>query len=369
MRELLAQLARGERLDAAAWTRLATEAGLEELAQRADALRRSLQPDGTVGFVIDRNLNYTNVCTARCSFCAFYRSPGDPEGYVLEHDEIFRKVEETLELGGSGILMQGGLHPELPLVWYERLLLELTRRYAIHLHCFSPPEVLNLARLSGLSTRTVLERLKAAGLGSLPGGGAEILVDSFRRRRTSKCTGREWLRVMEEAHGLGISTTATMVLGLGETVEERLGHFELLRTLQARTGGFVSFIPWTFQPDHTALGRAVRERLPVSEYLRWLALSRLYLECIPHLQVSWLTQGLEAARRALHGGADDLGSVMIEEQVVSAAGAGHRAQEETLRRLIVEEGFLPRLRDGAYREVRQRLEAPTPRGLIPPSKG
>jgi cyclic dehypoxanthinyl futalosine synthase len=349
--QLLEELDGGRRLEDGQFRRLATEESSEVLRACADRTRARFHPDGVVGYVVDRNVNYTNVCTASCTFCAFYRRPGDPEGYVQSFDEIYRRVEETLALGGSGVLMQGGLHPELPLDWYERLLRELKRRYGIYLHCFSPPELLNLSRLSGKPVDEVLCRLKEAGLDSVPGGGAEILVDAFRRRRATKCTGVEWLGVMETAHRLGLPTTATMVIGLGETVDDRLGHLELVRALQDRTGGFVAFIPWTFQPDNTALGRAIPGRVPLEEYLRWLALARLHLDNVRNLQVSWLTAGLEGAGLGLRSGANDLGSVMIEENVISPAGARHRANEAGLRQVIVDAGFVPGVRNAGYRRL------------------
>lgn len=321
------------------------------LRELADQRRRSLHPDGVVTYVIDRNLNYSNVCTCVCNFCAFARSLGEEGGYVLEYDEIFRKVEETLRLGGSGILMQGGLHPELPLEWYTTLLAELKRRYGIHLHCFSPTEVYGLSEVTGRSWRDVLEALVAAGLDSMPGGGAEILVDDVRRKRRSKVGADEWLEIMEIAHELGLPTTATMMIGHGESLEHRLRHLERIRALQDRTGGFVAFIPWNFQPDSTPLGRLVPQRTGASEYLRWLAISRVYLDNIRNLQVSWLTQGLDVGQEGLRWGANDLGSTMIEENVIRPAGARHEATDAVLRRLAREAGFLPVQRNAAYRRL------------------
>jgi cyclic dehypoxanthinyl futalosine synthase len=347
--DLAARIERGELLTDAEWLTAVTELPTEELLRLADDLRRRLHPDGVVTYVIDRNVNYSNVCSAVCTFCAFYRKPGSPEGYVLPNEEIFHRVEEMFALGGSGVLMQGGLHPDLPLDYYETLLSELKRRFpSIYLHCFSPPEIINLRDLTGLSTADVLARLKAAGLDSIPGGGAEILVDSFRKRRATKCTGVEWLEVMETAHGLGIPTTATMMFGMGERLEHRIEHLRMLKEVQSRTGGFIAFIPWTFQPDNTPLGRAYPDRVPADEYLRWFALSRLYLDNIPNVQVSWLTQGIDVGRRALRGGANDLGSIMIEENVISAAGANHKATEEMLRGAILAENFRPVKRNAGY---------------------
>jgi cyclic dehypoxanthinyl futalosine synthase len=319
-----------------------------ELRSLADRFRARLHPDGVVTYVIDRNINYSNVCTSICNFCAFYRSPGEDGGYVLSHDDIFRKVEETIELGGSGILMQGGLHPDLPLEWYTGLLSALKRRYGIHLHCFSPTEIFGLSEVTGLSAREVLAALKSAGLDSMPGGGGEILVDEIRRKRRSKVDSRQWLEIMEVAHELGLPTTATMMFGHGETEEQRLLHLDRIRELQDRTGGFVSFIPWNFQPDNTPLGKVYPERMGGGEYLRWLAISRLYLDNIRNLQVSWLTQGLEVGKLGLRSGANDLGSTMIEENVIRPAGARHEATDVVLRRAITEAGFTPVLRNAAY---------------------
>lgn len=346
--DLLDRAAQREQLAPEEWTRIINEAPDEELRRRADDLRRELHPDNVVTYVVDRNINYTNICFSVCNFCAFYRKPGSPDGYVLSYEDIFRKVEETIALGGSGILMQGGLHPDLPLDYYTGLLSELKQRYQIHLHCFSPTEIYGLAKVTGLSYEQLLRALKDAGLDSIPGGGGEILVDEFRKKRRTECTGQEWLEVMEVAHGLGIPTTATMMIGFGETVAQRLQHLEMLRALQERTSGFVSFIPWTFQPDNTPLGKVIPQRMPPSEYLRWLALSRLYLSNIPNVQVSWLTQGLKDGRRGLHFGANDIGSTMIEENVISKAGAHHEATEAMLLRVIVEEGFTPAKRKADY---------------------
>jgi cyclic dehypoxanthinyl futalosine synthase len=328
-----------------------TEMPSETLFELADETRKRLHPDDVVTYVVDRNINYSNVCTSVCAFCAFYRKPGSPEGYVLSYEEIFRKVEEMIELGGSGVLMQGGLHPDLPLDYYENMFRELKSRYGIHLHCFSPPEIDNFSKIYKMSVEEVLLRLRRAGLDSIPGGGGEILVDEIRKRRRTECNSQEWLYVMEVAHGLGIPTTATMMFGLGETLSHRIEHLEKLRALQERTGGFISFIPWTFQPDNTPLGRKYPDRIPGKEYLRWLALARIYLQNIPNIQVSWLTQGLAVGRQGLHCGANDIGSTMIEENVISPAGANHKATEEMLVESIRVEGFTPCKRNAAYRRL------------------
>ena len=370
--DVVSKLRQGLRLSLAEWRLLLPEAPADgraredtsrpllvpddELRELADARRRVLHPDGVVTYVVDRNVSYTNVCTSICNFCAFYRSPGEDGGYVLGHEEIFRKVEETLELGGSGILMQGGLHPDLPLEWYTGLLAALKERYPVHLHCFSPTEILGLSEVSGLSYRDVLVRLIAAGLDSMPGGGGEILVDEVRRRRRSKVDSAQWLEIMEIAHELGLPTTATMMYGHGERLGHRLEHLEKIRALQGRSGlerGFVSFIPWNFQPDNTPLGRIYPDRVEAEEYLRWLAVSRIYLDNIPNLQVSWLAQGLEVGREGLRWGANDLGSVMIEENVIRPAGACHEATEDVLCGIARQAGFVPVKRNAAYRRLEE----------------
>ncbi len=326
----------------------------EEIFELADQLRQKLHPDGVVTYVVDRNVNYSNICTCVCAFCAFYRKPGDPEGYVHTFDEIFEKVRETLEVGGSGVLMQGGLHPDLPLSWYTDLLSQLKEKFEVHLHCFSPTEIWGLSQVTSKSYREVLTALKDAGLDSMPGGGGEILVDAIRNKRRSQVNSQEWLDVMEVAHEVELPTTATMMIGMGETELQRFQHLEKIRDLQDRTGGFISFIPWTFQPDNTPLGRIIPDRLPVPEYLRWMAISRLFLDNIKNLQVSWLTQGLEEGKFGLKYGANDLGSVMIEENVISPAGAQHEATEKLLRKTAEEFGFTPVKRNAAYK----RLENP-----------
>lgn len=316
----------------------------------ADAVRRRLHPEGVVTYIIDRNINYTNFCTEYCTFCAFYRPMGHAEGYVLAKEELFRKIQETIDLGGTGILMQGGLHPELKIEWYEDLLRSIKQRFAIHVHCFSSPEVLNIAEVSGLTLREAIARLRDVGLDSIPGGGAEILDDAVRHRISRmKCTTQEWLDVHRTAHSLGMRTTATMMFGCGETLEQRVNHLEAARQLQEETGGFTAFIPWTFQPKNTSLGRSVREEATAVEYLKTLAVSRLYLENILNVQASWVTQGLKTCQLGLRFGANDVGSIMIEENVVSAAGVHHRSNEEELRRIIRDAGFIPKQRDTLYR--------------------
>src|SRR5882762_4777205 len=351
LESLLQRLEAGERLSLEEWKSVEDGASTEELGRLADHLRHKLHPDHVVTYVIDRNINYSNVCVSVCNFCAFYRKPGSSEGYVHDYQTMYEKVEEMIELGGSGVLMQGGLHPDLPLDWYTGLLRELKSRYKIHLHCFSPPEIDHLAKITGLGVEGLLRELRAAGLDSIPGGGGEILVDEIRRKRRTHCNTEEWLNVMDVAHSMGIPTTATMMFGMGETRDQRLMHFERLRELQERNPGFVSFIPWTLQPDNTPIGKRFPDRIPGDEYLRWLAIGRLYLDSIPNVQVSWLTQGLEVGREGLHYGANDLGSTMIEENVITPAGANHRATEIMLREAIVAEGFVPVKRKADYVRV------------------
>lgn len=317
----------------------------------ADALRRKLHPEGVVTYIIDRNINYTNFCTEYCSFCAFYRPMGHAEGYILPKETVFEKIQETVDLGGTGILMQGGLHPELKIEWYEDLLRAIKQKFPrVHLHCFSSPEVNNIAQVSGLSLRDTIARLRDAGLDSIPGGGAEILDDAVRHRISRlKCTTQEWIDVHLTAHKLGMRTTATMMFGCGETIEQRVNHLETVRRIQEETGGFTAFIPWSFQRENTSLGRFVKQEATAVEYLKTLAISRLYLENILNVQSSWVTQGLKTCQLGLRFGGNDVGSIMIEENVVSAAGARHQASEEELRRIIRDAGFMPKQRDTLYR--------------------
>lgn len=318
----------------------------------ADAVRRRHHPEGVATYIIDRNINYTNFCTEYCTFCAFYRPMGHAEGYVLTQETVWEKIRETLELGGTGVLMQGGLHPDLKIEWYEDLLRSIKQRFRIHLHCFSSPEVLNIAEVSGLPLRDTILRLRDAGLDSIPGGGAEILDDEVRKRISRlKCTTDEWLEVHRVAHSLGMRTTATMMFGCGETIEQRMNHLDHIRRLQEETGGFTAFIPWTFQKENTSLGRSMREEATAVEYLKTLAIARLYLDNVVNIQSSWVTQGLKTCQIGLRFGANDVGSTMIEENVVSAAGAHHSAAEEDLRRLIRGAGFVPKQRDTLYRSL------------------
>ena len=320
------------------------------IGMAADQVRRKLHPDGVVSYIIDRNINYTNFCTEYCSFCAFYRPMGHAEGYLHSQQVIFDKIQETIDLGGTGILMQGGLHPDLGIEWYEDLLREIKKRFDIWCHCFSAPEIVNIAKVSGLSIRDTLLRLRDAGLDSLPGGGAEILDDEVRRRISRlKSSVNDWIDVHRACHSIGMRSTATMMFGTGETIEQRMNHFDIVRRIQEDTGGFTAFIPWSFQRENTSLGRFVKEEATAVEYLKMLALSRLYFENIENVQSSWVTPGLKTCQLGLRFGGNDVGSIMIEENVVSAAGAHHRATEEELRRLIRDAGFIPKQRDSLYR--------------------
>src|SRR5437870_11966828 len=322
------------------------------IGMAADAVRRKLHPEGVVTYIIDRNINYTNFCTEYCSFCAFYRPMGHAEGYILSHDTIFDKIQETLDLGGTGVLMQGGLHPDLKIEWYEDLLSAIKNRFGnrIHLHCFSAPEITNIAEVSGISLRDTIARLRDSGLDSIPGGGAEILDDAVRHRISRlKCSSQDWIDVHRSAHALGMRTTATMMFGCGETFEQRINHLEIVRQIQEDTGGFTAFIPWTFQRENTSLGRFIKEEAAAVEYLQMLALSRIYLDNIENIQSSWVTPGLKTCQLGLRFGGNDVGSIMIEENVVSAAGTHHRASAEELRRMIRGARVGPKQRDRSYR--------------------
>ncbi len=320
------------------------------IGMAANEVRRTKNDPRVATYQIDRNINYTNFCTEYCSFCAFYRPLGHKEGYVLSFEEIYKKIDEMLELGGTGVLMQGGLHPDLKIDYYEKLLSSIRQRYPqVHLHCFSAPEIICIAEVSGLSIRDTIMRLADAGLQSIPGGGAEILDDEIRHRISRlKCTADEWENMHRTAHSLGMRTTATMMFGCGEEYRHRVNHFERLRRIQEDTGGFTSFIPWMFAPDNTPLGKRIPEATAV-EYLKTLAISRLYFDNIDHIQSSWLTPGIKVCQVGLQFGADDVGSILIEENVVYAAGVRNRTNESELRRIISDAGYIPAQRDTLYR--------------------
>ncbi len=356
VREVLDKALAGERVTDADAAALLRTRDLVAVGRVANELRNRRNDATRVTFIVDRNINYTNVCYTDCDFCAFYRSPGDTrEGYLLPKPVIFNKIEETLAIGGTGVLMQGGHHPDLDITYYEDLFRSIKERYPIHLHCLSPPEVQHVARRSKLTVWETLSRLRDAGLDSLPGGGAEILVDRVRDIiAPKKTTSDEWLGVMREAHRLGMSTTATMMYGHVETLEERIEHMCRIRDLQDETGGFRAFISWTFQRDGNRLDDVVTDdQMPTSfDYLLTQAVSRIYLDNVPHIQSSWVTQGMKIGQVALEFGADDMGSVMLEENVVSAAGTTHRTSTDELVHLIRATGRTPVQRDTLYRDVR-----------------
>ncbi|MDH4139686.1 MAG: dehypoxanthine futalosine cyclase [Coriobacteriia bacterium] len=340
---------------------LLEHADMLDLGAAATRVRERMHPAGEITFIVDRNVNYTNICVSRCRFCAFYHDASDAEAYVLSPEQLSEKVAETIDLEGTAILLQGGMHPDLGIDWYEQLLHCIKDEHPqIHIHGFGPPEVVHISRLSGISVRDVLERLRAAGLDSLPGGGAEILSDRVRSVVSPhKATTDEWLGVMREAHGIDMSTTATMMFGGPETPDERIEHLTRIRSLQDDSVaqghvGFRAFIPWSFQPGNTELGAT--EGIAAAsgwEYLRVLAVSRLFLDNILNVQASWVTQGAKIGQVAIAFGANDLGSTMIEENVVAAAGVRFRVGRDELVWLIREAGFSPVQRDTLYREVQR----------------
>jgi cyclic dehypoxanthinyl futalosine synthase len=368
---LARKVEQGGRVGADEALALYRHAPLHVLGRLADGIRARKHPGGVVTYIIDRNVNYTNVCVARCNFCAFYREVGASDGYVLGFEEIFHKIDETIAVGGNQLLLQGGHNPDLPIEWYEDLFRAIKARYpAFKLHALSPPEVIHISRLSQTSPAAVIARLVAAGLDSVPGGGAEILVDRVRRllHCDGKATADEWLDVMRHAHQAGLRTTATMMYGTVETDAERIEHMLRLRDLQDETGGFTAFITWSFQPEHTERGG--REATGV-EYLRTLAMARIVLDNFDNLQASWVTQGGKVGQLSLAFGANDMGSVMIEENVVRAAGASYCMDEVEIVENIEDAGFTAKRRNMHYeilgdpifreREVPRMLELATAR--------
>lgn len=363
----LAAAAGVHRLTADEAVLLLTEGDLLGLGGAANTMRQRLVPGPEVTFIVDRNVNYTNVCVSECRFCAFYASADSEAAYVLTREQLAEKVAGTMELGGTAILLQGGMHPDLGIEWYEQMLRDIkTDNPSVHVHGFGPPEIFHIAKVSEITTREVLSRLRDAGLDTLPGGGAEILVDRVRSHVSpKKATSDQWLGVMREAHGLDMSTTATMMFGGLESLEERVEHLERIRQVQeaAVLGGHVgfrAFIPWSFQPGNTELAEAELSARgePMTaasgyEYLRTLAVSRLYLDNVRNIQASWVTQGSKIGQVALAFGANDMGSTMIEENVVAAAGTRFMLAREELVRLIADAGHIPVQRDTLYREVRR----------------
>jgi len=358
--DILDRTVAGERLGATDALRLLQSHDLASLGRAANEVTLRLHPEPYRTYNIDRNINYSNVCTAVCNFCAFYRSPKSGEGYVLDREVIHQKIAETVELGGDQILLQGGLHPEYKIEWYEDLLRDIKRNFPqINIHGFSPPEIYHFAKVSKLSTLEILTRLREAGLGSLPGGGAEILVDRVRHAITrGKVLTDDWLDVNRVWHSLGGRSSATMMFGHVETLEERIEHLERLRQLQDETGGFTAFIAWTFQPDHTEMSDVP----PAGsfDYLKMLAVSRLYLDNFANLQSSWVTQGLKIGQMALINGANDMGSLMIEENVVAEAGTVHHLTLEQIRGAISELGYEPRQRNVFYDLLTNEVKSTVP---------
>ena len=353
---ILASVLDGKRLTQEDALVLLESNALAKIGKAANEICLRKHPESYRTYNIDRNINYTNICTAVCDFCAFYRTPKSNEGYVLPRAELLDKVRETVELGGNQILMQGGLHPSFTLDWYEELLRDIRSNFpSINIHGFSPPELHHFTKVNKLPIRTVLERLKEAGLGSIPGGGAEILVDRVRSEITrGKVMSDDWLNVMRVWHELGGVSTVTMMFGHVETLAERIEHLERVRQLQDETGGFTAFICWTFQPEHTQLSH-----IPPTgsfEYLKTQAVSRLYLDNIPNIQSSWVTQGLKIGQLALSYGANDMGSLMLEENVVAEAGTVHFLTLDQIRSAIEEFGFTARQRDVRYQLVDSKLE-------------
>ncbi len=345
---IVAKVMEGGRVSAAEALELYLRAPTHVLGRLADSIRLRKHPEGVVTYIIDRNVNYTNICVARCNFCAFYRPVGSGEGYVLGFEEIFHKIDETISVGGNQLLLQGGHNPDLPIQWYEDLFRAVKSRYPeFKLHALSPPEVLHISRLNQIPTTTVIERLVAAGLDSIPGGGAEILVDRVRKLLNcySKASSDEWIDIMRQAHRAGLRTTATMMYGTVETHAERIEHMMRLRDLQDETGGFTAFITWSYQPEHTEHGGYEETGV---DYLRTLALSRVVLDNFDNLQASWVTQGGKVGQLSLAYGANDMGSVMIEENVVRAAGAAYCMDELEIVVNIEDAGFVPKRRNMHY---------------------
>ena len=366
--DLLEKAVAGERLEPAEGLQLLESNDLTALGRAADEVTRRLHPEPYRTYNIDRNINYSNVCTAVCDFCAFYRSPKSSAGYLLERDVIVEKIHEMVGLGGEQILLQGGLHPELKLEWYEELLRDIKQHFPdVNIHGFSPPEIYHFTKISKLSVQEVLERLQAAGLGSLPGGGAEILVDRVRSKITrGKVMTDDWLNVCRVWHRLGGRGSATMMFGHVETLAERIEHLERLRQLQDETGGFSAFICWTFQSDNTEMAD-----VPTSgsfDYLKTLAVSRLYLDNFTNLQSSWVTQGLKIGQMALLHGANDMGSLMIEENVVAEAGTVYHLTLEQIRGAISDLGYQPRQRNVFYELIDQEACRPAPQSARDPLK-
>ncbi len=346
LKKIISKTTQGKRIEADEGLLLFKKADLLTLGELANGVRKRLHPERVVTFIVDRNINYTNICVNKCRFCAFYREAGSPEAYVLTRDEIFRKIEETIAQGGTQILMQGGVHPDLGVEYFEDLFSAIKTRFTIQIHSLSPAEISFLAKKAGISVRGTLTRLRASGLDSIPGGGAEILVDRVRKKVSpNKIRWRQWADVMKTAHELGMPTTATMMFGSLETDKEIIEHLVRLRDIQDETGGFTAFIPWTYQPGNTELGGRAATAV---EYLKTLALSRIMLDNFDNVQASWVTQGAKIAQVALEFGANDFGSTMIEENVVAAAGVTFRMTRQEIVNLIIDAGYVAAQRDTRY---------------------
>ncbi len=341
----------GERLTPREGLKLYRKGDLLTLGEIAGSIRVRIHPERVVTFIVDRNINYTNICKNRCSFCAFYREPNSPEAYVLTKEEIFRKIEETIAQGGTQILMQGGVHPDLGIEYFEDLFSSIKSRYPIHIHSLSPSEISFLSEKAGLSVLDTIKRLRQAGLDSIPGAGAEILVDRVRRKVSpNKIRWKKWAEVMKTAHSIGMPTTATMMFGGIETDSEIIEHLVRLRDIQDATAGFTAFIPWVYQPGNTRLGGRTATAV---EYLKTLAISRIMLDNFRNIQASWVTQGAKVAQIALEFGANDFGSTMIEENVVASAGVTFRLTKEEIINLIKDAGYTPAQRDTRYNIIAQ----------------
>jgi cyclic dehypoxanthinyl futalosine synthase len=346
IKKVLKRASQGKRLDADEGLVLFKQADLLTLGELASNVRKRLHPERLVTFIVDRNINYTNICVNKCKFCAFYRDADNPEAYVLSKEEIFRKVEETIAQSGTQILMQGGVHPELGLEYFEDLFSSIKERFTIQIHSLSPAEISFLAKKANISVLDVLKRLRASGLDSIPGGGAEILVDRVRKKVSpNKIRWKQWAEVMRTAQQIGMPTTATMMFGSLETEKEIITHLVRLRDIQDETRGFTAFIPWTYQPGNTELGG--RSATAV-EYLKVLALSRIMLDNFNNIQASWVTQGAKLAQVALEFGANDFGSTMIEENVVAAAGVTFRMTKQEIMNVIRDAGYIPAQRNTTY---------------------
>jgi cyclic dehypoxanthinyl futalosine synthase len=346
---ILNKVLNGERLSAEDGERLFESNDIISLGRAAQEISKRKHPDGIVTYIVDRNINYTNICTSRCLFCAFYREKDSKDAYILPKEELSKKIDETIKLGGVQILIQGGLNADLGIDFYEELLQFIKSKFKIHIHGFSPPEIVHISKKSKMPIEDVINRLKDAGLGSIPGGGAEILVDKIRKKISpNKCSAGEWLNVMENAHHLGLRTTATMMYGHIESHRDRIDHLLRIRELQDRTKGFTAFIPWSFQDKNTRLNGYNSSGV---DYLKTLSISRLMLDNFDNIQASWVTQGAKVAQLALFFGANDMGSTMIEENVVKAAGVHFRMSEGEIRRLIEDAGFKPAKRNTFYQPV------------------